>query len=378
MDFLKLPTVGVARCEGYSSGDYRIALRSALSHLGDMGRYIRPGQRVLLKPDLMYDYPGGCGCTTSPEFIAAVAALVRAAGGDVCVGDSPFILRGNIYDFWRGAGILDMARCHNLELVNFEMGGSRAVALETRVYYISQQVLDADVVINLPRVKYDRRTGFAGGIRNMLGTLPGFQKGRLYREFSGGRGLADVLVDIFSAVRPALTIAEAVPVASAPPSMNIETAFVLASDDTVALDAVVSDILRLDESGNHTTRAAAEAGLGIGWMEGIQVEGFPLGLVENRFRPDPAGGRKKFFQRVARSLAQPYLWMKSNVNGELCCGCGTCIDSCPTNAIQVEEGCRTPSINYSLCICCWAGLSNCPSSAIYLEESTAVRKLFPA
>ncbi|UCG60722.1 MAG: DUF362 domain-containing protein [Candidatus Zixiibacteriota bacterium] len=374
---MRLPTVSVAHFDGCTTHDYQAGVEAALSYLGSIGRFVKPGQRVLLKPDLMYDYPGGCGYTSSPQFVAAVARAVSDVGAAVIVGDSPFVLRGNITDFWRVAGILDAAEQGHFELVNFEMSGSQAVALETRVYYISRAVLEADAVINLPRLKYDRWTGFAGGIRNMLGTLPGFQKGRLYKEVSGGRELADIMVDIFSVVRPVLTIAEAVPVNLDETSLSRGGAYIVASSDTVAIDTVLSEMLRLDQTKIHTTRAAADAGLGIGWAEAIRLAGSPLNLTGNEFRQHSPVGRKAVLRKMARGIVEPYVWMKSSVNGDLCSGCGTCLDSCPTKAIQMPVGTSTPRINYNLCICCWAGLANCPTQAIYLEESRAVRKLFP-
>lgn len=378
MDIFNLPTVGVERFDRRTFDCYRTGIEHALDHLGGLAKYVKPGQKVLLKPDLMYDYPGDCGLVTSAEFIAAVGRMVKELGGDASIGDSPFILRGRIEDFWRRNGLHEVARRDGLELVNFEMASSRAVAVETRVFYISKAVLEADLVINLPRLKRDSRTGYAAAIRNMLGTIPGFQKGRIYQESHGGRRLAGILVDLFSVVRPALTIMEADPSGLPSASQCAGDSFVVASDDAVAVDTIAAEILGIAAHKAYTARIAGDAGMGINWLEGIKLRGATLSKLSALFDLDSRRKSATVFERVARGIVEPYVWLRSSINGELCDGCGSCVESCPTSALKMVEGARTPSINSNLCIGCWAGLTNCPTQAIYLQGSRLVNRLYPA
>ena len=80
MGFLSLPTVSVECFDSRAPVSYQNGIERALDRLGGLGKYVRPGQRVLLKPDLMYDYPGDCGQTTSAEFTAAVGRMVAELG----------------------------------------------------------------------------------------------------------------------------------------------------------------------------------------------------------------------------------------------------------------------------------------------------------
>lgn len=378
MGFLSLPTVSVERFDSRATVSYQTGIKRAIDRLGGLAEYVKPGQKVLLKPDLMYDYPGDCGQTTSAEFTAAVGQLASELGAEVSIGDSPFVLRGTMQDFWRRTGMLDMARKNGFTLVNFEMTGSRATAIDTRVFYIARAVLEADVVISLPRLKRDSRVGYAGAVRNLLGAIPGFQKGRLYREYPNGKELATVLVDILAAVKPDLTIMEADAKGGPGVPCDASQSFVVASADAVALDAVAAEILGFDVDDAYTARMAGEAGLGIGWLEGIMLDGVSLDEVRDHIRPSYTHKRPRIFQRLARGLVEPYVWLKSSINGELCDGCGNCVRSCPTNALQMAAGATTPSINQNICISCWAGLTNCPTQAIFLQGSRLVNRLFPA
>ncbi|UCE24294.1 MAG: DUF362 domain-containing protein [Candidatus Zixiibacteriota bacterium] len=373
MGFFQLPAVSNASTDSPTASGYERGVRQALDRLGGLEKFVSPGQKVLLKPDLMFDYPAGSTLTTDPEFIAATARLIAAAGAHVVVGDSPFVIHSSDGQFWRITGMAPVAKREAIELVSFEMAGSHAVAIDTRVYYISRVVMEADVVVSLPILKPDSDFGFAGGIRNMFGALPGFQKGRLYKKAANSRELARVLVDVFSAVRPALTIMQ-IP-ANDHPDPTV-TGFVMASADAVALDSVITETLGMNPEKIHTTRLASDAGLGIGWIEAVRIEGEPLDALRSRLPLTSVRGRAAVLRGITRGMVEPYVWMKSRVDEELCDGCGACVSFCPTNALRFERGSSCPTIKADLCIHCWAGYTNCPVEAIHIEQSKWTRRLF--
>lgn len=373
-----LPTVAVVRSDFGRTDLLEQGLRQALAHLGGMETFVRAGQRVLLKPDLMRDYPGGTGPTSDPEFVAAVGRLVAEHGARVMIGDSPFVLRGSLESFWKATGMAEIAARDGFELVNFERAGSRAVPIDTTVYYISRAVAEADVVINIPRLKADVWTGFAGGLRNMFGVIPGFQKGRLYKRGFNSKNLARTLVDVFSAVKPSLTIMEVSSTNGQNRPAVASDGFVVASSDAVALDTVVTEILGFNPDKMYTVRFGADAGLGIGWPEGIIIAGERLAQLRKTVRGSVRRRSLGFMPGMALNLVEPMIWMRSFVDGDVCDGCGACIEFCPTKALHFREGSDKPTINYNLCINCWAGLSNCPAKAISLRKSRIASKVFRA
>ncbi len=344
--------------------------------MGGLEKLVSAGQTVLLKPDLMFDYPGSSTQTTDPEFVAAVARLIKATGARVVIGDSPFVLHSPDGHFWRSTGMAKVADREGFDLVNFEMAGSHAVAIDTRVYYVSRAAMEADVVISVPILKPDSDSGFAGGIRNMFGTLPGFQKGRLYKKATGGRQLARILVDVFSAVRPALTLMQIPAVDECNNLGHDGRGFAIASSDAVALDSVITELLGMNPEKIHTTRLASDAGLGIGWVEAVRMEGEPAEVLKGRFPNVSRRGRPVFLRGITRGMVEPYVWMKSRVNEELCDGCGTCVSFCPTSALRFEGESTRPTIKADLCIHCWAGYTNCPVEAIHIEQSKWTQRLF--
>ncbi|MEW6411626.1 MAG: DUF362 domain-containing protein [Candidatus Zixiibacteriota bacterium] len=375
MDKHLVPTVGIRQTDRSSPQQLEAVVDWLIGLSGEASDLHLNGARVLIKPDLMLGYPSGNTSTTHLELIAAVARRVRKLGGHVFVGDSPFVLGKGMADFWQRTGLEELAVREGVELVSFEQAGSEAVAVETRVYYVSRAALDAEVVINIPRLKRDPWTGFAGAIRNMIGVLPGFQKGLLLKKAASPKSVARILVDVFSAVRPAINIVDALELTNG----NGKVAgggFLIGACDAVAVDTVLGDILSCDPHRIYTTRFAADAGLGIGWMEGIRVEGESVESVRANTGSDRGSIFSGFIPGLKMAVSEPYVWMRSDVDEFSCDNCGICVKFCPTRALRFDDGTSRLVIKRDLCINCWAGLANCPRQAISVRKSRMVDWLF--
>lgn len=57
-----------------------------------------------------------------------------------------------------------------------------------------------------------------------------------------------------------------------------------------------------------------------------------------------------------------------NIDGDLCIGCGACVDACPYGALDMANGIAVVNEN---CVACGICLSVCPVAALSLPESTA-------
>jgi len=77
------------QCEGYGPDQLTDALERLLAPLGGITRYVRPGQKVLLKPNMLAASLPEEAVTTHPSLVACVVRAVIAAGGEALVGDSP-------------------------------------------------------------------------------------------------------------------------------------------------------------------------------------------------------------------------------------------------------------------------------------------------
>ena len=151
-------------------------LRDLLAPLGGIEAYVKPGQRVLLKPNLLTGARPTKECTTRPEVVYCVAKLVKAAGGNPFLGDSPAF--GSAHGVAKANGLLQWAQKLDLPIV--ELHGKR-YNLESQPdsfdnLLLSKEAMEADVVINLPKVKSHVQLTLTLGVKNLFGCVPGKMK----------------------------------------------------------------------------------------------------------------------------------------------------------------------------------------------------------
>jgi ferredoxin len=324
---------------------------------------IRRDEVVFLKIDLGDSGPYNPSDVTNPVLIAAVARLFRAAGARVLVGDSPFRDGRPVQPRWREAGLERLARREGFELVELEAEATRVVPVEDVVYYIPRVILRASIVVNLARARADVDFAVAGAITNLGGTLPGGHGRSRIRGSRRPERRAQQLVDLYAIIQPGLTIAD-----------------LGTGGDVTALigvDGVAVDCVTGRSEALHV-RMAAEAGLGIGWPEGIRVDGcdrerLPVGgLIEAVLNPRAAVSR---LRSLAAGVLEPWLWSRPRLKETVCNSCGECVKCCPTKTLRMVDGGRRVRVVEPLCISCWRCSRICDKGALVPERSRMLRLL---
>lgn len=369
--------VALVRCEDYEETTVFEAVGRALELLGGVARYARPGERILLKPNLLVGSPPDTAVTTHPSVFGAVARHLAAAGAELSYGDSPAF--GSTRSASRKAGLVEMAE--RLGIVQADFTASRTVSFpEGRLikqFEIASAVLDADGLISLPKLKTHALMRVTGAVKNQFGCIPGVRKGEFHARMPDAERFAQMLVDLNRLLRPRLYVMDGVvamegngPRGGDPRALRV----LLASEDPVALDAVVCRIVELDPRLVGTISWGGEWGLGtaadIG-LRGDPVETFIAPDFQvNRSRGSTTGGQG-WRGRMARDRLVP----RPVIDPALCTACGTCVQMCPVTPKAVDfpggvragqtEGDRTPPVHdYGLCIRCYCCQEVCPEHAI--------------
>jgi Pyruvate/2-oxoacid:ferredoxin oxidoreductase delta subunit len=264
-----------------------------------------------------------------------------------------------------------MAAREGLRLINFEGAGVVHFPIDGRSYYLARPALEADLIINLPKLKTHVLTLMTGAVKNMFGIVPGFRKARYHKEAPRPESFAQILVDILSARTPDLTIIDAVtamegdgPSSGNPRNLNL----LLASADPVAVDAIASSIIGLKADDVPTTKIASESGLGIGWPEAIKVVGKKVSEVHCPDFKLTSNRKMHLIPSPVSRLVGRYVWVRPAIKSEVCIRCNLCVDSCPTGALQSRPS-DCPSFSYDTCINCWCCHEICPSKAVEVEQS---------
>ncbi len=246
-------SVSLLRAETYEVEALQQHLEALLAPLGGMAQFVKPGDRVLLKPNLLTGSRPTKECTTRPEIVYCVAKMVQAAGGDPFLGDSPAF--GSARGVAEANGLLAWANKANLPIV--EMHGKR-YPLDHKDpdnqdfdnFLLSKEAMEADVVINLPKVKSHVQLTMTLGVKNLFGCVPGKMKAWWHMEAGKDRQrFGTMLVETARAIAPELTIIDGIighegngPIKGEPRALGV----LGASHDVFALDRAMVEVLGVD------------------------------------------------------------------------------------------------------------------------------------
>jgi len=372
--------VAIVQCNSYETNEVRLAVSRGLELLGGAGSFVKAGEKIVLKVNLLVgEVPEKC-VNTHPEVFRAVAEEFAKEGAHLTYGDSPGF--GTPHTAAKKSGIADVADELKIELADFKEG--REVFYEEGVqnkkFFIANGILDADGVISLPKLKTHALERFTGCIKNQFGCVVGMRKGEFHVKLPDPTDFACMLVDLNNYVKPRLYIMDGIvamegngPRGGTARAMNV----LLFSTDPVALDATASRLINLNPIFVPTTLQGAETGAGTFQEEEIEIVGDTLkDFICKDFNVvrSPVKTVKK--SRVI-SFLNNHLVAKPVIIAERCTHCGTCVQSCPVEgkAVNWSNGDRTkpPVYDYTKCIRCYCCQEMCPEGAIVLKVPTIVK-----
>ncbi|MFN5854371.1 MAG: DUF362 domain-containing protein [Pseudanabaenaceae cyanobacterium] len=241
------PIVSLRQAHSYDYAALLPLMREVLEPLGGMTSIVKPGDRVLLKPNLLTGARPTKECTTRPEIVYCVAKLVQEAGGKPFLGDSPAF--GSVKGVAEANGLLAVAEELDLPLVEFH-GDRYATGGALQHLRLSKEAMGADVVINLPKVKSHMQLTVTLGVKNLFGCVPGKMKAWWHMEAGKDpQRFAQMLIETAQTINPQLTIIDGIighegngPSGGEPRHLGV----LGASRDVFALDRAVLAILQVD------------------------------------------------------------------------------------------------------------------------------------
>lgn len=253
-------------------------VREAVGHLGGMGAFVGPGQTVLIKPNQTGPMLADEGMTTDPRVVVALIRMCRQAGaGKVQVGEASGMDR--TWLVMQATGMSSAVRAEGAEVVFFDDCPYRAIDIPggraIRRIAMPVPLLDADVVINVPKAKTHHMDPISGALKNWVGVIA---LGRGREEHHDAAAFAEY-VDLMTVTRPALNVCDAIvvgegdgPIANTPRWCGC----ILASTDPVALDVTVCRLMGLEPGALQFAAEAADRGLGTADPDAIGISGTSL------------------------------------------------------------------------------------------------------
>ncbi|MCL2122236.1 MAG: DUF362 domain-containing protein [Clostridiales bacterium] len=360
--------VSLVKCESYSEEEVYRSIQTAVALLGGWQLFFQIGEKILLKPNLLRKATPEEAITTHPAVMKAVALLLREAGFDqLSYGDSPANHSMEVAS--RAAGLTKVAEEIGLPAADFHQ--SRTVEFEGLRFAICNGALDADAILNLPKMKTHALERITGAVKNTYGCIHGIQKAAGHTQFPDARSLAGMLSKLERALKPRLHIMDAVvamegngPASGDPVKMNL----ILASANPYALDEVFCRLIALNpamaptNAYNPAREVLIRTSQGeISWKDAVQLYGKKDFRVDRGIKTNTGS---KALRRVSGILQK-----RPVIRRDLCKSCMACIEICPLSGKALKMQGKFPVYDYDACIRCFCCQEMCPHQAIVPRQS---------
>lgn len=356
-------SVVFSQCRSYDVKKLHNQLQNMISLLG-VEQLIRPGDRVLLKPNLIAPRSAEDAVCTHPAVIRALAMIILDCGGWPFLGDSPGY--ASLERCLSASGMQVVIDDLKIKVVSFKAQKeiSRPENRILKRFQLAEPVLDFDRIINVPKLKTHGMMGLTLAVKNLFGCIPGYEKARWHLRAGHNRQLfARILLDIYQTVKPDLHILDGVvgmqgegPTHGQPVSFG----FLGGSQDALGLDYSTARLVHYPESTSVSKEALAE-----GLFDSGKLQVLGDCTAEEIPTITPARGSRNAafpFHRFIRRL----LVKKPVILSSRCHRCLVCVKHCPAQAMKFID--RSVRIDYKACIRCYCCHELCPYGAIRISR----------
>lgn len=231
----------------------------AIQALGGIERFVRKGNKVVLKPNCLAANPPETASNTNPEVMEVLVKICLQAGArevvvvshdpersfqisgvmDACSAAGARVIAANSRDLYQSVPVLRGRLLRNVEII--------------------KEILDADVFVNIPIAKHHGQTDVTLGMKNLMGI-------NWDRAYFHQNGLDQAITDLSTVVRPDLIIMDAnrILLTNGPggPGQTRDERTVIAGTDPVAVDAYTTTLFNRTPQEIEHIRYAYEMGLG--------------------------------------------------------------------------------------------------------------------
>jgi uncharacterized protein (DUF362 family)/Pyruvate/2-oxoacid:ferredoxin oxidoreductase delta subunit len=344
--------------------DYRV-LKPVIFEIMDnlVGERIRDCKRILIKPNLLTVAEPDEAVVTHFTVLKAVAEYVLEKGSLPQISDSPAL--GSFDKILKESGIRDALYGLAVEFSEFKESIPVDVGRPFGVMELARDAVEADMIINLPKLKTHTQMLLTLGVKNMFGCVVGLRKPEWHMKMSVNRDMfARLLAQIYEKLKPSVTILDGILAmeGEGPNKRGIPRRLdvIIAGSNAFAVDAAVCRMLKLDEDAVPILRAAKE----IGVKEEPEIQG-TLPEIRDFRLPDPAP--LSFGPAIIQGFVRKRLLQRPVCDPNLCQLCGKCWEFCPTRAVSRDL--ESLSFNYERCIRCYCCIEVCPYGALHTFES---------
>jgi uncharacterized protein (DUF362 family)/Pyruvate/2-oxoacid:ferredoxin oxidoreductase delta subunit len=321
------------------------------------------GMYVVVKPNLLSPASPEKAILTHPLMVRATVEYLLDRGCRVQVSDSPAV--GSFSRILRVGGFVDSLKGLDVVFKEFKESVRVDTGKPFGMIEIAKDVIEADAVVNIPKLKTHSQMLLTLGVKNTFGCIVGMRKPEWHLRAGIDRwAFARLLVEVCRVVSPTVTLLDGILAmqgqgpgkGGTPRYLGI----LMGSDDPFSLDSVVCRCLRVPEERLFTTKVARQ----LGYLDGnVEIDGKLPGVKDFEL---PEMYSLVFGPKVFHGFLRRHLTQRPEVNRELCSLCGNCWEYCPAEAVESDN--RKVHFDYHRCIRCYCCIEVCPSGAIKAKE----------
>lgn len=365
--------VSVLKCDTYDINILKPKIKEALL-LIDEYKNIKENSKVFIKLNCLGAFHQDLGITTHPLFVQSVIQIVKEKTSNIIVGDNP-ATKDLIYSLKKN-GIYDVLVEEKVTILN----GKEETSITSENYRIyqsfnvSKEMIDVDMMINLPKLKTHALTYMTIAQKNLFGFIYGLKKAAWHVKASNPLQFGHAINDLYSAIlesykdKKIINICDGIlglegegPGTSGKPK---QSNVIIASSDAISLDRVAVEIAGLDYKQQFLNTIANERNLGVGDINKITIKGDSLDDFKDLKFIAPKDSLSIFGLRLIKIKGFRNIILEHpKFDYDKCIKCGECAKICPPHAITIKPG-DFPKIKSTICIRCWCCSEVCPVDAI--------------
>ena len=187
------------------SDDAASMTEKLISSYGLEGKIGRKDSRIILKPNFVVPSPADNGATTHIEIITTLIRYLQKHGFEnITVAEGAWV-GASTSDAFSKTGLYDICRKYGVRILDLKKDSYRKVSYDGIPMEISETILNADYLINLPVLKGHCQTVMTCALKNCKGCLPDREKRRFHAE-----GLMEPIAALAAALKPDLTIVDSI------------------------------------------------------------------------------------------------------------------------------------------------------------------------
>ena len=377
--------VVLTKCENYNFDIVLDRVKYVLDQLGGINNLIKENQKVFIKLNCVGPFDPSMGITTHPEFVRAVIRLVKQRTPNILIGDNP-ATKDIIYTL-KKCGLYNIIQEEGITVFNGQVSAfiENPTSNNYSKFEVSKEIIDADVLINLPKLKTHSLTYVTCAQKNLFGFIYGLSKAAWHVRANNPLEFCDALNDLYGAILNEFENKQMIHLCDGiiglegeGPSTggnSIEAKVILASLDAISLDRIAVEVMGLDYSKYILNIIASKRSYGIGNLEDITILGDSLETFKDLKFKEPVNPLSIFGLRLLRyKFIRNLILEHPVIDTNLCIKCRECVKICPPKTMVIKKN-SYPGLTNNQCIRCWCCAEVCPQNAIKKSKRPLIGRL---